>query len=466
MSDQSGTFTNFMAGSPLNRFGWLRTSAKFINASACSPRARWILFRSGDPLVHQSTGKLVELPTSQLGTVLGSQPYFGQGQLEGESALPEVKNLESARLRGPRAVFLGVWERDAAQSASGEANAKEGGNEATTTVDVEDVKGDFYFALDVSDVDKQLLETVQRDSLKTTMIQEESAETVEGQDATVNFVSSRAAADRLDGPYGAILAGARAMIEWNSRIKFCAGCGSPVYSIWAGWKLACSSFLPWAQPRDPPCPTRTGLHAHQYPRTDTVVITGVIDQTGDKMLLGWNVGIIYFTAAIQYLNFIHQRKFPGKYYSTLAGFVEPGESFEEAVFREIYEESGVKVYDAVYHSSQPWPYPGNLMVGFYARADSTQPISLDLDTELMDARWFTKSEILEILAHRDGTNWSARDHKKLDDIVSGNTDAGTSQSVVGNITKVSNSEPPFRVPPQSSIAGVLIAEWAYGKSKL
>ncbi|KAG8757708.1 NADH pyrophosphatase [Serendipita sp. 396] len=378
-----------MAGSPLNRFGWLRTSAKFINASACSPRARWILFRSGDPLVHQSTGKLVELPTSQLGTVLGSQPYFGQGQLEGESALPEVKNLESARLRGPRAVFLGVWERDAAQSASGEANAKEGGNEATTTVDVEDVKGDFYFALDVSDVDKQLLET-----------------------------------------------------------------------------LACSSFLPWAQPRDPPCPTRTGLHAHQYPRTDTVVITGVIDQTGDKMLLGWNVGIIYFTAAIQYLNFIRQRKFPGKYYSTLAGFVEPGESFEEAVFREIYEESGVKVYDAVYHSSQPWPYPGNLMVGFYARADSTQPISLDLDTELMDARWFTKSEILEILAHRDGTNWSARDHKKLDDIVSGNTDAGTSQSVVGNITKVSNSEPPFRVPPQSSIAGVLIAEWAYGKSKL
>jgi len=74
------------------------------------------------------------------------------------------------------------------------------------------------------------------------------------------------------------------------------------------------------------------------------------------------------------------------FYSTLAGFIEPGESFEEAVGREIYEESGVKVHNVVYHSTQPWPYPGNVMIGFYARADSTKPIRIDLDTELSGAQ--------------------------------------------------------------------------------
>lgn len=69
------------------------------------------------------------------------------------------------------------------------------------------------------------------------------------------------------------------------------------------------------------------------------------------------------------------------FYSTLAGFIEPGETFEEAVYREVYEESGVKVHNVKYHSTQPWPYPGNLMVGFYGRADSTQPINL-VDSEL------------------------------------------------------------------------------------
>jgi NAD+ diphosphatase len=84
------------------------------------------------------------------------------------------------------------------------------------------------------------------------------------------------------------------------------------------------------------------------------------------------------------------------FYSTLAGFVEPGETFEEAVAREIYEESGVKVFDIIYHSGQPWPYPGNLMVGFYARADSNEPIKLDLDAELSGVDFFVFNRCIEL----------------------------------------------------------------------
>ncbi|EEB87729.1 hypothetical protein MPER_14823, partial [Moniliophthora perniciosa FA553] len=81
------------------------------------------------------------------------------------------------------------------------------------------------------------------------------------------------------------------------------------------------------------------------------------------------------------------RKFPLMFYSALAGFIEPGEAFEDSVMREMWEEAGVRVWDVTYHSAQPWPYPANLMVGYYARADSTKPIRTDLDNELMGSSY-------------------------------------------------------------------------------
>lgn len=147
----------------------------------------------------------------------------------------------------------------------------------------------------------------------------------------------------------------------------------------------------------------SGLHAHQYPRTDTAIIVGIIDQTGDKIFLGNNVCTTFISEGFANHRLLHIEKVSWScvislspmisahlhpvFYSTLAGFIEPGETFEEAVAREIYEESGVKVHDVVYHSTQPWPYPGNLMVGFYARADSTKPINLNFDTELLGERF-------------------------------------------------------------------------------
>jgi len=168
--------------------------------------------------------------------------------------------------------------------------------------------------------------------------------------------------------------------------------------------------------------------------------------------------------------------------------MEPGESFEDAVKREMWEEAGVKVWNIRYHSGQPWPYPANLMVGFYATADSSQPIRTDLDNELEDAQWYTREEILAVLRHPSGTNFGRRDYKVMNDIQNGpSQDKDKSQQDAaalahsdpsitakeGLSAKVNTAEtpmetnnedePPFRVPPMTAIAGALIRHWAEGK---
>ncbi len=171
--------------------------------------------------------------------------------------------------------------------------------------------------------------------------------------AGVRFADLRQLAGRLDGREGALLALARAMMFWHMRHRFCGVCGSPTRSEEAGHMRRCT---------DPAC------HTMHFPRTDPAVIMLVTD--GDRALLGRNK------------NFV-----PGMY-STLAGFVEPGESLEDAVAREVMEETGIRVSAVHYHSSQPWPFPANIMLGFYAEAASRE-ISVDY-SELEDARWFER----------------------------------------------------------------------------
>ncbi|KDN50205.1 hypothetical protein RSAG8_01541, partial [Rhizoctonia solani AG-8 WAC10335] len=193
----------------------------------------------------------------------------------------------------------------------------------------------------------------------------------------------------------------------------------------------------------PPCPSSSGLHNYMHPRTDAVVITAVLDETGDRILLGRN------------------KKFPSAFYSTLAGWLEPGESFEDAVKREIWEESHVKVHEVRYHSGQPWPYPANLMIGCYASADSSQTIRTDLDNELEDAKWFTREEVLSVLAHPDGTNIRRREYKNFDEAQDHSTKAAAAAGPID--PQPPNDQPSIRVPPKSAIAGVLISQWAKGE---
>ncbi|HET7358234.1 MAG TPA: NAD(+) diphosphatase [Nocardioidaceae bacterium] len=145
-----------------------------------------------------------------------------------------------------------------------------------------------------------------------------------------------------------------ALAEWHAAHRHCPRCGGRLEAEAAGHVLAC-----------------TGCGRQQFPRADPAVIMLVTD--GDRALLG------------------RQPSWPEGRYSTLAGFVDPGESLEEAVAREVAEEVGVQVTDVSYFGNQPWPFPSSLMVGFFARAVTTE-IQVDQD-EISDARWFTREQM-------------------------------------------------------------------------
>ena len=254
----------------------------------------------------------------------------------------------ASRLADPASVFVPVWRAktlvdgdDAPQAVflSGEAAAlvrMAGGPWAFLGL-----KGEHaVFAVDVSAVDDPLPLLPQ---------------------SLGRFEDLRTLAGRLPAQDAAILAHARGLMHWRVRNRFCGVCGAACDPRSAGYAQAC-----------------TGCGAQHFPRTDPAVI--MLVHRGDRALLG------------------HSQRFPNStMYSTLAGFVEPGESLEEAVAREVLEEVGVPVGEVRYHSSQPWPFPASVMLGFYAEG-LTDAITIQQD-ELLDARWFTRRQMLDPEAH-------------------------------------------------------------------
>jgi NAD+ diphosphatase len=167
-------------------------------------------------------------------------------------------------------------------------------------------------------------------------------------------IDARTLAPLLPAGEAAILAEARSLVDWHARHRFCAQCGSPTRVTAAGWVRRC-----------PEC------KASHYPRSDPVTIMLAI--RGERALLGRN------------------RRRPGSRFSCLAGFMEPGETLEECVRREVHEESGVRVGRVKYLACQPWPFPSSLMMGFLCEA-LTEEITVDPE-ELAEARWFEREEI-------------------------------------------------------------------------
>ena len=176
------------------------------------------------------------------------------------------------------------------------------------------------------------------------------------------FVGLRDVGGMMDRADGALLAYAKGLVHWHERHPYCSRCGSASVAKDAGHVRVCIN---------PDC------KASHFPRTDPAVI--MLVHMGDRCVLA------------------HNRRNPQKMYSTLAGFVEPGESLEEAVAREVEEEVGITVGHVRYHSSQPWPFPGNIMLGFHAEAVSTDIVVQE--SELVEARWFEKQEILNAEKH-------------------------------------------------------------------
>ncbi len=174
-----------------------------------------------------------------------------------------------------------------------------------------------------------------------------------------HFRDARSAASLLEPRDIAILGQAKALIDWHNRHGFCAQCGTPTTIADGGYRRIC-----------PVC------KAEHFPRTDPAVIMLVV--AGDLCLLGRN------------------KRFAGGHYSTLAGFVEPGESIEEAVRREVLEEVGVRVGEVSYFASQPWPFPSNLMIGCFAQAENAD-IHVDGE-EILAARWFDRATIRRLIS--------------------------------------------------------------------
>ena len=160
-----------------------------------------------------------------------------------------------------------------------------------------------------------------------------------------------------------ILGTAKSIFEWHAKHGFCANCGAASLVAEAGWKRGCPS-----------------CKAEHFPRVDPVVI--MVPVFGEKCLLG------------------RQRAWPRGMHSALAGFVEPGESFEEAVARETLEEVGLRVREVRFHSMQPWPFPHSLMIGAIADVESDSE-AVDAH-ELESARWFTREEARALIAGRHG----------------------------------------------------------------
>lgn len=190
---------------------------------------------------------------------------------------------------------------------------------------------------------------------------------------------------QLSRPLLSTMAQGAALLSWHATHKFCGRCGARNDPKGGGAKRICD-----------------GCYAEHFPRTDPVVI--MLTLRGNKCLLARGA------------------HFPEGMISCLAGFVEPGESLEEAVRRETLEEAGIRTGRVTYHASQPWPFPHSQMIGFYAQA-LNDDIVLE-PTELEAGRWFTKAEVLQMM---DGTH-----------------------------------EEGYRVPPRAAIASVLIRDWAEG----
>lgn len=173
------------------------------------------------------------------------------------------------------------------------------------------------------------------------------------------FEDMRAAAAQLSAGETAMLGCAKALLEWHARHGFCANCGAPTAITDGGWKRACAA-----------------CGAEHFPKVDPVVIMLAVHQ--GRCCLG------------------RQKRFPRGMYSALAGFVEPGESLEEACAREVFEEVGLRATSVRYHSTQPWPFAHSLMVGLIAEVDGEE-LTLDQD-EIDEAIWLTREQAAQALA--------------------------------------------------------------------
>ncbi|KAK4621212.1 NAD-capped RNA hydrolase NPY1 [Fulvia fulva] len=362
---------NYFSGSPLNRVAFLRADSKFLSQALKHDSTSFLLCNELQPLVQSNTkpgrGKLAYVKYNHVQSIIGGDPFS-----KDEKELVATYNSDNYI---PQIIFLGIDEKNKNRLTYQAKNRYTGAP---------------YFAVDVTP----------RGSVK------EASEKLIADLKSKSLEFGKGRIMHLEAQDAAIYAEARQLLDWNARNPYCAACGSLTMSVNAGFKRTCpptdgstkrvSNAIPpnteqGADPKArPPCVTRTGISNLCFPRTDPTVIMAVMNAKGDRILLG------------------RQKRWPAYWFSTLAGFAEPAESIEEAVRREVYEEAGILVGRVVIHSTQPWPYPANLMIGAIGQAIPTgETIDLGHDPELDDARWFEFDEVRHAL--RVGTSGLGED---------------------------------------------------------
>jgi NAD+ diphosphatase len=208
----------------------------------------------------------------------------------------------------------------------------------------------------------------------------------------------RRGAKLLGGNDAGILTTALGVLNWHDAARFSPIDGAPTEPIKGGWVRR-----------------NTISGREEFPRTDPAIIT-VVHDGGDRILLG------------------RQAQWPDRWFSTLAGFVEPGESLEQCVLREVHEEVGIDTWDPRYIGSQPWPFPRSLMLGFEVTADPAQPLDF-IDGEIAAAEWFGRDEVIAAIEAQE--EWTSDDGAPIID------------------------DARLRLPGSISIASALIRTWAY-----
>ncbi|PWA00465.1 hypothetical protein BB558_003505 [Smittium angustum] len=252
------------------------------------------------------------------------------------------------------------------------------------------------------------------------------------------FLPFRQGALQLNTTQSQISALARSLIDWNYRNQFCPSCGNKNWSAQGGYKRLCVSgfeqndnTLSFPENPEFTCPSQKSLNNFAFPRTDPVVIVAITSPCNTKILLA------------------RKSIFPKNRYSCIAGFVDAAESIEEAVRREALEETGIKVDQVEYFTSQPWPFPNSLMIGCFARATTTE-ITID-GNELEDAKWFTAKDVLPaVIKSESETNLQ---FIKSDHLLSKNTSSDDSLSEI-------------LLPPPIAVGFFLTQAWCHRQAEL
>ncbi|ORX79647.1 hypothetical protein K493DRAFT_362527 [Basidiobolus meristosporus CBS 931.73] len=349
---------NFFAGSNLNRISERRTDIPFLSEALTSPNSLTLLLSNGNPLASTQPTALHWLPYTDIKELVGNPFADSENQ-----RYPEGVTL----------VFLGIDKPL-------------------------DKSPNYYWTLDVS----------AKGPLERSFVELQERFT----DSVYSFIAMRPTCFGLSPVEAAILAQARALVDWNARNQYCPACGNKTILVDAGYKRTCPPISPdQVSAEHPPCISTKGVHNFAYPRTDPVVIVCTVSPQGDRILLG------------------RQKSWPPGMYSCVSGFVEPGESLEEAARREVREETGIVLGPVTYHSSQPWPFPNCLMIGCIGKALS-EDINLE-DMELDEARWFSREEVIGGL--ENPVDLSMKDSQPTTDL---------------------------RLPPENAIAHHIIKAWA------